>query len=216
MFQRIGMPGVLRLILVSCIYLGCARTSLAQELKVSESRRGIRTAPILLLCRPEIQKELALPPKTASEARALAIALQRKATAVQGKTGPGVRLERRSIDLEQTEWLNKTLTAQQLDRLLQLDLQWEGVGAFVSRPMIAEYLNISPKQSETIERIYKSHGKQRTSQAESDQVQARILSLLSEQQRDQWNALLGKPFRFDGDSPPHDSQVLQSGAGATH
>ena len=215
MVPRIGEPRVLRALVACCILLEYAHTSLAQEIQVPESRRGIRTAPILLLCRPEIQKELALTPEVASEAKALASGLQRKATALHGKTGPGVQFERRTIDQEQTEWLNKTLTAQQLDRLLQLDLQWEGTGAFISRPMIAEYLSITPKQAETIKRLYKSRVKQQISQAESDQIQARILTQLSEQQRDQWNALLGKPFRFDAGSPTQDSQVLQSGGAST-
>ena len=81
--------------------------------------------------------------------------------------------------------------------------------------MIAEYLSITPKQAETIKRLYKSRVKQQISQAESDQIQARILTQLSEQQRDQWNALLGKPFRFDAGSPTQDSQVLQSGGAST-
>lgn len=197
--------------------VGWCRTDWAQDVQVRRSRQGHRTAPILLLSRADIQQELKLSPEQVGAARSFAGELRRKARALQGKSGDGVLAARRSIDDQQTQWLTKNLTAPQLDRLHQLDLQWEGPVAVQSRPIIADYLKLSPEQRQKIDHLISDHDAHRGDapayQEVEDAFQNRILAVLSDEQRSQWKTLEGKPFRFQGDARVGDAQTAQAGAG---
>jgi len=214
MRRRISAIQALRAFTFCLLLLGWCGTDWAQEIRVPESRKGIRTAPILLLCREEIQAELGLRPEVIAQAKSMASDLHRRAAFLHGKTGSGVLTARRIIDEEQTRWLNKNLSAAQLDRLHQLDLQWEGPTAFVSRPIIAEYLNITPQQRESIAKsinLMKNQTNPTQSPPDSeDRFSDQALALLTDPQRDQWKALLGKPFAFRRDSPSQDAQISKT------
>jgi hypothetical protein len=163
----------------------------------------MRTAPILLLSRSDIQKELSLSPELVVEARALAVVLQRKALALHGQTGSGLLVARRAIDDEQARWLNQKLSRPQLERLHQLDLQWEGPAALASRPIIADALDLTPEQRTAIAQAIADNVGLQKPDFQSRQVGAersrRILEILSPQQRERWSVLQGIPFEFEAD-----------------
>ncbi|ODT98823.1 MAG: hypothetical protein ABS79_05285 [Planctomycetes bacterium SCN 63-9] len=171
---------------------------------------------ILLLTRPEIQQELQLTPKLISEAKTLGSELQRRATALHGQSGPGVLTARRVIDEHQTQWLSEHLSPTQLERLQQLDLQWEGPTACVSRPIIADYLRLSAEQRASITQLIanrESIRKQQGRPAETEEAFARsILHKLSRPQQEQWNELQGRPIRFLADPQPQGPGTAESNA----
>jgi len=196
--------------------VGWCRTDWAQDVHLPRSRQGSRTAPILLLTRADIRNELALSPEVAAAAKSLAGELQRKASALHGKTGAGILTARRAIDDQQTQWLNKNLSQAQLDRLHQLDLQWEGPAAFVSRPIIADYLKLSPQQIQGIaeivaDRAGRSKPPQTPQLSEAAFVQL-VLTKLSDEQRNQWQSLQGRPFQFQADPRIEDARLSPAAA----
>jgi hypothetical protein len=195
---------------------GWCRIDRAQDVHLPRSRQGSRTAPILLLSRTDIQRELALSPELAAAATSLAGELRHKAASLHGKTGSGILTARRAIDDQQTQWLNKNLSQSQLDRLHQLDLQWEGPLAILSRPIIADYLKLTPPQRQAIaqtaaDRVARREQVQLPQDAEAGFAQL-VLANLSDEQRNQWQALQGKPFHFQADPRTEDAQLSPTAA----
>jgi hypothetical protein len=197
--------------------MGWCRVDRAQDVRLPRSRQGSRTAPILLLTRTDVQNELALSPERVAAARSLANELRREALALHGKTGDGILMARRAIDDRQTQWLNKNLSPSQLDRLHQLDLQWEGPVAFLSRPIIADYMRLAPEQRQAIAQVVADraarHKQAQTPQESEDAFAELILAKLTDVQRARWFALQGKPFRFQADPRVEDSQLTPTAAG---
>jgi hypothetical protein len=195
------------------IFLGAmdwCRMVWAQDVHLPRSRQGSRTAPILLLSRADIQNELALSPELAAAATSLAGELQRKASALHGKTGAGILMARRAIDDQQTQWLNKNLSPSQLDRLHQLDLQWEGPLAFLSRPIIADYLKLTPPQRQAIAQTAADRARRKHVSMPEDSEAAfaqLLLAHLVDEQRRQWQSLQGKPFQFQADPRVEDAAI---------
>jgi hypothetical protein len=196
-----------------------ALTPVAHAGEPLDDRLGIRTAPILLLFRSDVQADLKLTPGQISESRREAIALYDKAQklSARGKSGAGVVAARRIVDDEQSEWLNKNLTADQLNRLGQIDLQWEGAAAMLSRPMLAEYLSLTPDQRDRLARLVAASGQQRTQSAWTYSHHLNLthqaISVLSDKQYDLWVLLVGTPLRFTiaGGAPAHAAEAAPSG-----
>ena len=90
---------------------------------------------------------------------------------LRGKTGDAVVAERRAIDEAQLEWLSNNLTGNQLERLRQIELQWEGVAAMLSRPMVASYLKLTPEQQQTLARIIAERNRLRAQGRSAPQVE---------------------------------------------
>jgi hypothetical protein len=196
--------------------MGWCRIDWAQDVQLPRSRQGNRTVPILLLSRTDIQNELSLSPEVAAAAKTLAGELRRKASALHGKTGAGILMARRAIDDQQTQWLNKNLSQTQLDRLHQIDLQWEGPAAFVSRPIIADYLKLSTQQRREIAHIVADRA-DRSKQPQTPQISEAafvqlILTKLSDEQRKQWRSLQGNPFQFQTDPRVEDARLSPAAA----
>lgn len=172
----------------------------AGEWSLPDSRMGVRTAPILLLTRPDIRADLKLDAKQIAEAQRTIEELTRRATALRGKSGPAVVAERRAIDEAQTQWLGTNLSGHQLDRLRQIDLQWEGPSAMISRPLVAEYIKLTSEQRSTMAQAISERNSLRargTFSLREDQIlYGRILSVLNESQKQLWTSLLGEPCRF--------------------
>ena len=159
---------------------------------------GARIAPILLLSRPDVRAELAADPELA-EAASLAIDdLHARAAALRGRSGAEAVAARREVDELASRWIDEHLTAEQRTRLEQLDLQWEGASAMLSRPTIAASLGLSDDQRRQLS------GALRPAVAPGEDPLAahrrrhrNAAALLSEDQRLRWLAMLGPPFEPD-------------------
>lgn len=165
-----------------------------------DSRIGIRTAPLLLLSRPDVQTDLRMDGAQIQGAQAAIEELTRRAAALRGKTGSAVLAERRAIDEAQLEWLGKHLTGNQLERLRQIELQWEGIAAMLSRPTVAEYLRLTPEQRQALARIIaeQNAARRRTPAGSLEELgyTRKAYALLTPSQQELWSGLLGTPVRF--------------------
>jgi hypothetical protein len=174
--------------------------AMAGEWSLPDSRIGIRTAPLLLLSRPDVQADLRLEPVQISGIHDTINELTRRALALRGKTGPAVMTERRSIDEAQAEWLARNLSGNQLARLRQIELQWEGARAMLSRPTVADYLKLTLEQRQMLVRTFTHSNLQRNRGAstphDEQAVNNAARSVLSKIQQELWANLLGTPCRF--------------------
>ena len=174
--------------------------AMAGEWSLPDTRVGIRTAPLLLLSRPDVQADLRLEPVQISGIHDTINELTRRALALRGKTGPAVMTERRAIDEAQAEWLARNLSGNQLARLRQIELQWEGARAMLSRPTVAEYLKLTPEQRQMLVRTITQSNLQRSRGASTSQDEQALSdaarSVLSKVQQELWANLLGTPCRF--------------------
>jgi hypothetical protein len=192
----------------------------AGEWILPDDRQGIRTAPLLLLSRPDVRADLRLDRTQILGAQNMINELTRRASALRGRTGAAVIGERRSIDEAQLDWLGKNLTGNQLQRLRQIELQWEGPAAMLSRPSVADHLKLTPEQRQRLARIVSEHaaGRKRgqSTAADEQSLQQQVRSILSPGQAGLWTLLLGTPVRFvatASPSPLRDPAVQQAGHG---
>jgi hypothetical protein len=183
-----------------------------------DDRLGIRTVPIFLLTRSDVQADLKLDPQQIAECRRAAAALYYKALSLRGKAGGGVVAARRAVDEVQSQWLTAHLTPAQLDRLGQIDLQWEGAAAMLSRPVVADYLGLTREQQEKVVRSIAQGKAQRASTSwtttEHLLLTRKATSVLSDLQKDRWIHLLGPPCRFAIADPPKGQAVQPGGRNA--
>jgi hypothetical protein len=129
--------------------------------------------------------------------RALAELLSR-AAALVGKTGPNAVAGRRAIDEAQEQWLKTHLSDAQRKRLVEVDLQWEGASALISRPVVTDHIGLTPDQQERLKRAI-SERDQRLSKGENlfeceSLLSRQTLTLLTPEQRTRWKAMLGRDF----------------------
>ena len=170
------------------------------EWVLPDDRLGIRTAPLLLLSRPDVQADLKLERSQVLGAQNQISELTRRALALRGKTGTAVVADRRAIDEAQLEWLGKNLTGNQLERLWQIELQWEGASALLGRPMVVEYLRLTPEQQHALAAIIADRNslrsKGRFTQADDQAFNRKASVVLSKSQQELLTKLLGAPFPF--------------------
>jgi hypothetical protein len=196
------------------------RAVMAGEWSLPDSRVGIRTAPLLLLSRPDVQADLRLEPVQISGIHDTINELTKRALALRGKTGPTVMTERRAIDEAQAEWLARNLSGNQLARLRQIELQWEGARAMLSRPTVAEYLKLTSEQRQMLVRTVTRSSLQRDRGASTAQAEQALSdaarSVLSKVQQELWSNLLGTPCRFAmSNVAPRSRDVAAQPAGHT-
>jgi hypothetical protein len=172
----------------------------AGEWSLPDSRLGTRTAPLLLLSRPDVQADLRLEAAQIAGARSITNELTQRALALRGKSGAEVIAARRAIDEAQADWLTKNLSGNQLARLRQIELQWEGASAMLSRPTVAEYLKLTPEQRQVLVRAISERNAQRahgqSSQRDEAVLNQRAQAVLSKTQQELWTNLVGAPCRF--------------------
>lgn len=165
-----------------------------------DSLIGVRIAPLLLLCRPEIRAEVGLDPRQTAELEQAIAALHPRAAALRGQNGAAAIAARKAIDEAMQRWIDDHLAEAQRVRLIQIDLQWEGPAALISRPVIADTLSLTPAQREALGRAVAEYHRKRLSGTfrESDVEQLARLSygLLSEEQRLRYNAMRGEPMKL--------------------
>jgi hypothetical protein len=173
-------------------------SSLGDDAPLPDSRLGIRTVPLLLLSRPDVRADLGLNPAQTAEARRAISELHAKAAALRGKTGAEAIAARRAIDEEQRRRLEALLSPEQQDRLVQIDLQWEGPSALISRKMVAESLNLDDRQRATLAQAVSDRDRRRAQApgrgGDERQLAEQALAILTEPQRARWRAMLGRPL----------------------
>jgi hypothetical protein len=164
-----------------------------------EDLLGRRIEPIFLLTRGDVQADLKLLPNQIADLHRVGALLYRKAQSLKGKTGPSVNEARRQIDEELTNWLGTHLTLQQLDRLQEIDFQWEGAAAMV-RPIVVEYLQLTADQKQRVAEYLAESTKQRKrapwTVIDHLALSRKAVSILSDTQQERWASLLGQPCQF--------------------
>jgi hypothetical protein len=165
-----------------------------------DDRLGVRTAPIFLLDRADVQRDLGLEGAQASEIRRKAVELYRRAQVLKGSKASGVVPARRVIDDDASQWITANLAPKQRERLAQIELQWEGATALITRPLVGEYLNLTPEQHKKVARFV-ADARAAQSPGPWDYeghvaLERKAIGLLTEKQREQWIQLLGPPCHF--------------------
>ena len=189
------------LALVPLCWLGLALAAgpaLAAGWSLPDEARGSRVAPLLLLSRPDIRAELHLDADQAAGADRAIAEFHQKAAALRGRTDPAARSLRRAVDQGQWTWIEFHLGDDQRERLDQLELRWEGPAALAHRPEVAKALTLTPEQSTALARAVADRNAQRAKAHEPAAVEAelarRALAVLTDAQKQKWDAMLGPPF----------------------
>lgn len=168
------------------------RTSMRWQLP--DDRRGVRTAPILLMSREDVASDLGLTPEQRAKTWEMINDLGRKAAEIKGRNDTPSLALRREIDQMQLSWLKLELTPQQLARLTQIDLQWEGPSAIVSRPQVIESLHLTADQKTKITAIVQQSRTTIASKSPEQhltELTRLVFSNLDETQQAAWRALTG-------------------------
>jgi hypothetical protein len=163
-----------------------------------DSRLGYRTVPLLLLTRPDICADLGLDAKQKADAERALTTLYPQAAALKGKTGPEAEAARRAIDEAQEHWLKTHLSDIQQRRLAEIDLQWEGPSALISRPVVADHIGLLPEQRTRLQQAIAERDRRRSRgddwREREQQLARQALTVLTAEQRERWKAMLGRHF----------------------
>lgn len=173
--------------------------SLGNGLPLPTSRLGTRVTPLLLLSRPDVRADLRLTAEQAAKAEQEITELYLQAEALKDKAdAPQIIAARAAIDARGQNWIETQLSVAQRIRLTQIVLQWEGPEALVKRPIVAEVLNLSDAQRQTLTRAVARRDTLRAQdkhRIEDEHVLAeQSLSALTATQREKWQAMLGPVF----------------------
>jgi hypothetical protein len=188
---------------LSCLCLSLATAILpgpafAGPPSLPDNRLGLRQAPLLLLSRPDVRADVGLDPSQAADAERAMTELYLKALALKGKSGPEVLAGRSAIDEAEEEWLKKRLSEAQRKRLVEIDLQWEGPSALISRPVVADHIGLTPDQRARLTEAIKAFRRQIAQGGDAresmPQLTQQTLALLTSAQRERWFAMLGHHF----------------------
>lgn len=166
--------------------------------ELPDAALGVRVAPILLLSRGDVQRELGIDPTTAAAVADAIVDFYGRAAALRGRSGPEAVAARRALDESVGRWVAEHLTAEQRGRLDQLDLQWEGAAALITRPTVAESLGLSTEQrgqiAEALGALPPSAGDHESRLAAHLAAHRAAVALLTDEQRTRWEAILGPVF----------------------
>ncbi len=198
--MRAGRRLVVPFVLLGCLLVPVSKGT-AFGAEPLDDRLGVRTPLLFLLVRSDIQKDLGLEPTKIAEVNRFAAMLYGRALGLKGKSGPGVVAARRAIDEAGSEWLSKYLTPEQRERLGQIDLQWEGVSALLSRPVVIDFLGLTDEQRDQVSRVYGDRMKARVRQGpltyeEHIEITRKAIAVLTDKQKRLWAKVLGRPCRF--------------------
>jgi hypothetical protein len=212
--------------LLVLVLAGAGLESVPAEVKALDQRFGSRTAPILLLTRPDVQLDLNLDSRQIAAAKNEIARLLEQAWRLKNKTGPDIPAARQRIDNELVLWLTSNLSETQRERLMQISLQWEGAAA-MTRPHIKTILNLTDPQLAAIDRLVAQLETARRTRGmlmptEVGRFTAQAQSVLFPEQKEHWGSLLGPPCRFSigGQTvmmrTPADPQVVKTRARLDH
>lgn len=188
----------LAIMIVAVPLVGVTSRVSAQVGSLPDDRLGVRVAPLLLLTRHDVQTDVGLSAEQIREVGVAVNDLWSRAAALRGKKGPQVIAAQKAIDEAHNAWCEAHLSPDQRNRLVQIDLQWEGPAALVSRPLIGDNLSLTPDQKTTlkqaVERRNAARAAARYSPADENTLAQTALSILDETQKKRWHAMLGRPF----------------------
>jgi hypothetical protein len=163
--------------------------------RLPDEALGARMAPILLLSRSDVQQSLAMEAGQVESARQAILELSSQASSLRGRSGVDVVSARREVDEAARRWLEANLSAEQLGRLGQIELQWEGAAALISRPTIAASLGLSDDQRTRVADALTGGSTAGEPPIEAHRRRHRdAAAILTEDQRLRWLAMLGPPF----------------------
>jgi hypothetical protein len=190
---------MLRLAAAGLLVLSAASRSSAED-GLPASRRGVRTAPILLLTRADVRAELRLSPEQAADAERAIADLHEKAQALKGRTDTEAVAARGEVEEACRLWIERALTPPQRDRLAQLDYQWEGPSAVITRAKVAESLALTDAQRIVLAKAVAERNGRRGGgppiEADEAGLARVVYEQLTEGQDKRWQAIIGPPFRF--------------------
>ena len=190
---------VVHLAVAGLLALSCLGQASAGD-GLPDARQGIRTAPILLLTRADVRAELRLSAGQAADAERTIADLHEKAQALKGRTDAEVVAARGEVEEACRLWIERTLTPPQRDRLVQLDYQWEGPSAVISRAKVAESLALTDAQRSILAKAVAGRNGRRGDGPPVEADEAGLARVVGEQltegQDQRWQAILGPPFRF--------------------
>ena len=176
----------------------------ASSWQLPDAALGARIAPILLLSRPDVRSDLALDEDDHQAARRAILELYARAASLRGTSGAEAVAARRAIDGAAERWLDDHLSVTQRSRLDQLDLQWEGVSALLTRPTLAASIALTDEQRETLAAI--AGRRPRLLKQGRMPVDAHLeigraaRAVLSENQRRRWESFVGPGLLDDRSS----------------
>jgi len=168
---------------------------------IPDARIGTRVAPILLLSRSDIRDDLGLTPAQVAESEQAISDLQDKALPLKGRIDAEADRVRSEINGVSARWLKEHLTVAQQTRLIQLDLQWEGPSALLTRPVVADTLHLTQNQRAKLGQIIAERNTKRNSgpavPADEIHLFRSTLAVLDDNQKVNWRAMLGPiaPFQ---------------------
>ena len=172
---------------------------------LSDESRGSRVAPLLLLSRADVREDLRIAPDQLPEIDMAILDLFEKAAALKGKTGQAAIEGRKAVDEGEKTWLEKHLAPDQIDRLWQVDLLWEGPASMVTRPTVAEALSLSDEQKAALHTALRERNAMRDKTkdvaAANHQFGVRALSILSNGQKQRWAEMVGHPIAHKPATP---------------
>jgi hypothetical protein len=173
-------------------------SSQAKDWSLPDESRGSRVAPLFLLSRPDVREDLRIAPDQVAEIDKAIVDLFEKAAALKGKTGQAAIEARKAVDEGEKAWLEKHLAPDQIDRLWQVDLLWEGPASIVTRPTVAEALALSDEQKAALHTALRERNAMRDKTkdiaAANHQFGARALTILSKGQKERWADMVGHPI----------------------
>jgi hypothetical protein len=173
--------------------------SAGEQYALTNARLGYRATPLLLLSRADVCADLALTPAQVESAGREILKIQDQVKSLKDRPNDaGTIRERRAIDEEALAWIDSRLTPDQKIRLEQLDLQWEGPSAIITRGHVSRTLHLSAEQTATMVTARQRRDAARLKGHEdADHILAEVaLACLNKSQRETWLAMLGKPVEF--------------------
>jgi len=161
-----------------------------------DEARGTRVAPLLLLSRLDVREDLKISSEQVPQIDQAILDLFEKAKGLKGKSGQAAIEARKAVDEGEKAWLEQHLTPDQVDRLWQLDLHWEGPAAIVTRPGVGEALSLSDEQQAALRTALRERNalreKTRDVVAANHQFGTRALTILSDGQKQRWARMVGR------------------------
>jgi hypothetical protein len=187
-------------LLIATLLLFAPALAAAGPPPLTDDRLGIRTAPLLLLSRPDVRAELQLDNAQSADAERVLGDLYQQALALKGQHGSEVSNRKRAIDEAGQRWLQTRLSAAQQKRFSQIDLQWEGPAALVHRPIIADALGLTEPQRERLAEAINERDRGRSQGIDLWECERRFFeqtkAMLTADQMRRWRTMLGPPFTF--------------------
>ena len=172
-------------------------SSSSNNAPLPDDRLGIRTAPILLLSRPDVRAELNMSAEQTAKAETAITDFWVTAATLKGKTGAAAIEARKQVDRRLQVWFETNLSEPQRNRLLQIDLQWEGVSSLL-RPVVADTLNLSRDQRASIELVLKTVREEREKKVLTPTRELALdraaIKVLDTTQQTRWRTIIGEPF----------------------